>query len=62
MKKSVLALILLLVVAIFFLVVALPSNFALSSSIGVETTTAIMFFVYLALASVAFILLFKGIK
>ncbi|MFP3260940.1 MAG: hypothetical protein RXQ22_08685 [Sulfolobus sp.] len=47
-----------------FLLTLLENNtsFALSSSIGVETTTAVMFFDYIALAPVAFILLFKGIK
>ncbi len=48
--------------ALFFIVLSLPLNFISARNIGVDPTSVIMATLYMILASVIFVILFKGIN
>ncbi|ACP39368.1 hypothetical protein [Saccharolobus islandicus] len=62
MKKYTIAGIISGIMAIFFIILSLPLNFVSARSIGVDPTSIIMATVYMLLASIIFIILFKGIN
>ena len=47
---------------IFFVILSIPFNFITSSSIGVESTTIVAAGIYMALASLLFLYLFRKLK
>lgn len=48
-----------IIVIVFFVVLALPLNYAMSSAIGVENASLILSAIYIILTSIAFFVIFK---
>ncbi|QGA53236.1 hypothetical protein GFS03_00795 [Sulfolobus sp. E5-1-F] len=50
------------IMALFFIILSLPLNLISARSIGVDPTSIIMATLYMLLASIIFVILFKGIN